>query len=337
STADKISEEIIKVFIIDSDTEIFDKYKEKLASCKDISIINTISNVEQAVYEIFRAKEKPDVILIDINIPVMDDIGATNIIKEISPSSKIIILSDTVIESQVLECFNRGASSYLTKSDALSEDLEKAIRNAYHGGLSLSSQASLMIIEKLANQKTTKETKKCLYCNRLNTTQAKYCNECGKKIFHITEDGQDNYEQNNEEEEEIIEEIVYLDENGEEIKGYYEEEIVIMEEHENLRKGETRRIREEKTEVEKKVLQKEDENLRKGETRRTGEEKIEWQEKTNFSGFTTSHYPSRSETKKLEELEEKPGTKKFTLKKTQSEKPYGSKMPVRRLKKMDHD
>jgi len=209
--ADKISEEIIKVFIIDSDTEIFDKYKEKLASCKDISIINTISNVEQAVYEIFRAKEKPDVILIDINIPVMDDIGATNIIKEISPSSKIIILSDTVIESQVLECFNRGASSYLTKSDALSEDLEKAIRNAYHGGLSLSSQASLMIIEKLANQKTAKDTKKCLYCNRLNTTQAKYCNECGKKIFHITEDGQDNYEQNNEEDEEIIEEIVYLD------------------------------------------------------------------------------------------------------------------------------
>jgi serine/threonine protein kinase len=287
----------IKVFIIDNDSQMCDKYKEKLSSCKDIEIINIISNVEQAVYEIFRAKDKPDVILIDINIPVIDGIKATKIIKEISPSTKIIILSDSVIESEVLECFNNGASSYLTKSDALSEDLEKAIRNAFLGGLSLSSQVSLMIIKNLSDQNIT-ETKKCLYCNRLNTTQAKYCNECGKNIFHITENGQNN---NNEEYEEIIEEIIYFDENGEEIDGEYEE---IIEEDETLSEEE----RNTKTE-----------------------------EKKDHSRFTISHYPSRAETKKLEELKEKPGSKKFTLKKTHSDKPYGSKMPVRRLKKLDQD
>ncbi len=299
----------IKVFIIDGNTGMCEKYREKLSYCKDINLINTISNVEQAVYEIFRTKEKPDVILIDINIPAADDdIGATNILKEISPSSKIIILSDTVIESQVLECFSRGASSYLTKSDALSEDLEKAIRNAFHGGLSISSQASLMIVEKLTNQKNTEETKKCLYCNRLNTTQAKYCNECGKKIFHISEDRTEDglygeYRENNEEEEEIIEEIIYFDESGEEINGYYEE-IVEIEEEETITK-------------EKKPKKRE--------------------EKITPSRFTPSHYPSKSETKKLDELEGKPDNKQFTLKKNQSEKPYGSRMPVRRLKKQEQD
>ncbi len=325
-TGEEKSEEPIKVFIIDGNAQMCEKYKEKLSSCKDIKVINTISNVEQAVYEIFRTKEKPDVILIDINIPAVDDdMGATNILKEISPSSKIIILSDTVIESQVLECFNRGASSYLTKSDALSEDIEKAIRNAFQGGLSLSSQASLMIVEKLANQKNTQETKKCLYCNRLNTTQAKYCNECGKKIFHITEDGTENRLDRNEdgehseEEEEIIEEIIYFDENGEEINGYYEE-IVEIEEDEDISRRET---------FTKRIGEVED--ISKGETVKKREEKI------TPSRFSLSHYPSKSETKKLEELEEKPGTKKFTLKKTQTEKPFGSKMPVRRLKKLDHD
>ncbi|NQU87325.1 MAG: response regulator transcription factor [Mariniphaga sp.] len=69
----------------------------------------------------------PDLILLDINMPVMDGVKATEIIKEKYPELKIIILSMENEEQLILHLIEKGVNGYLLKN-CESEELERAIK-----------------------------------------------------------------------------------------------------------------------------------------------------------------------------------------------------------------
>ncbi|MFP4662476.1 MAG: response regulator [Halanaerobiales bacterium] len=80
----------------------------------DFEITGIVEDGKTAVKEALSSK--PDVILMDIKMPVIDGIEATRLIKEELPDSKIIILTSFEREDSIIKAIEAGASGYLLKS-----------------------------------------------------------------------------------------------------------------------------------------------------------------------------------------------------------------------------
>lgn len=106
-----------------------------------------------------RVKQKePDVVLLDIQMPVMDGIEALEILKEKHPKVKVVMLTGFQERSFVLESLIRGASAYLKKESGI-EDLVRIISYVHENG-QYYDQEILQMIETIAD--VTKDGKKKL-------------------------------------------------------------------------------------------------------------------------------------------------------------------------------
>lgn len=98
----------------------------------EIELIGEVDNGKKAVE--FVKKDKPDIILMDISMPVMNGIVATQKIKEIDPEIKVIILTSISEKESVLSAFNSGANAYCMK-DVRSEELLRIINMVISGAI----------------------------------------------------------------------------------------------------------------------------------------------------------------------------------------------------------
>ena len=87
------------------------------------SDINEVSNGEDAVN--FCRDNKPDLIFLDIVMPVKDGVTATSEIMEINPASKIIIVSSVGTQTHIKEAIKAGAKDFIQKP--LDEELLKQV------------------------------------------------------------------------------------------------------------------------------------------------------------------------------------------------------------------
>jgi DNA-binding NarL/FixJ family response regulator len=121
---------MITVLLVDDHAILLDGLRYLLEAAGDIEVISTAANGQEAVEQ---AKlHCPDVVLMDISMPVMNGIEATKRICAICQNTKIAILSmhhTTEYRQRALEA---GAAGYLMKDSAGSE-LVAAIRTLYQG------------------------------------------------------------------------------------------------------------------------------------------------------------------------------------------------------------
>lgn len=111
---------MIKVLIAD-DVEIFrDGIKKIIEQDHEIEVIACACNGEEAV--VLNSIHKPDIILMDINMPVLDGIEATRIIKEKNSPVKILILTGFYERDNIANALENGADGYLLK-DLEQDDL----------------------------------------------------------------------------------------------------------------------------------------------------------------------------------------------------------------------
>ncbi len=89
---------------------------------------------------------RPDVVLMDILMPLMDGLEATQAIRQEFPDTEVIILTSVVDENIISQCIRAGASGYLLK-DTRSEELCSAIHAAVEGQIQLSKQIALKLAE----------------------------------------------------------------------------------------------------------------------------------------------------------------------------------------------
>ena len=111
-----------KILICD-DSILARKSLSAILSGFGYSDINEVSNGEDAVN--FCRDNKPDLIFLDIVMPVKDGVTATSEIMEINPASKIIIVSSVGTQTHIKEAIKAGAKDFIQKP--LDEELLKQV------------------------------------------------------------------------------------------------------------------------------------------------------------------------------------------------------------------
>jgi pilus assembly protein CpaE len=120
--------DVIRVMLVDDVSDTCDQLEKLLFFEKDIEVVAKAANGREAVA---LAKEhKPNVILMDINMPEMDGITATEIIVGEDPSIQVIIMSVQGETDYLRRAMMAGAREFLVKPVS-SDDLYKSIRHVY--------------------------------------------------------------------------------------------------------------------------------------------------------------------------------------------------------------
>jgi two-component system, NarL family, response regulator LiaR len=150
-----MSNQPIKVLIVDDHAMVRKGMKALLSEYEDISVIGEAANGLKAIELVNQLK--PDVVLIDLAMPVMDGIEAIKGIIAIQPNQRIIVLTSYVGDEKLLQSIKAGALGYLLK-DAQPEELVQSIRNVYLGEPSLDPTIAWRFLSKLSGAETTKRS-----------------------------------------------------------------------------------------------------------------------------------------------------------------------------------
>lgn len=136
--------ETIRVMIVDDQTLVCHGIQTILDMEPDISVVAMASNGREAIN--CARNLQPDIILMDLNMPVMDGVQSTReIVREI-PSSRIIILTIFDDDNYVFEGVSAGAIGYLMK-DVSAEDLINSVRTVAHGGAMVAPHVAAKILK----------------------------------------------------------------------------------------------------------------------------------------------------------------------------------------------
>jgi DNA-binding NarL/FixJ family response regulator len=134
----------IRIIIADDHQLFREGLANLLADSVDIEILAQAENGNEAIS---KAKElEPDVVLMDIGMPVLDGVEATRKLFDELPSMKVIALSMHANKQYIKGMFEAGASGYLFKNCAYDE-LIKAIRTVYNGKKYLSDAITEIMIQ----------------------------------------------------------------------------------------------------------------------------------------------------------------------------------------------
>ena len=120
--------ENIRVLIVDDLPETRENVRKLLQFEQDIEVINQAGTGEEAI-EMAQA-DQPDIILMDINMPGIDGIGASQRISELVPRAQIIIMSVQSDSDYLRRAMMAGARDFLTKPFG-GDELVAAIRRVY--------------------------------------------------------------------------------------------------------------------------------------------------------------------------------------------------------------
>jgi DNA-binding NarL/FixJ family response regulator len=139
---------MIKVLLVDDQSLIRQGLKALLELEADLEIIGEAENGKQAVN--LSTQLQPDVVLMDIRMPIMDGVAATKEIQKSCPGIKILVLTTFDDDEYIKAALQHGAMGYLLK-DTPSEELAVAIRAVYKGY----AQLGPGIVKKLVTQFST--------------------------------------------------------------------------------------------------------------------------------------------------------------------------------------
>ena len=138
----------IRILIADYHSITRSGIKTLISVYDDLTLVGEAANGAEAIT--MCDEVSPDVILMDINMPVIDGIEATAKIREKYPNIKIIALTSYVDKKLVTSILKAGAISYIIKNIS-PDELVKTIRDAYLGKTTFSSEASKVVVEELTN------------------------------------------------------------------------------------------------------------------------------------------------------------------------------------------
>ncbi|MEA5572857.1 response regulator transcription factor [Calothrix sp. UHCC 0171] len=143
---------MIRLLLVDDQSLVRQGLKAILSLETDLEIVGMAENGEEAIAQVEALQ--PDVILMDVRMPVMNGANATRIICEKYPQMKILVLSTYDEERDVSDVIRAGAKGYLLK-DMPSEELVNAIRCVNSGYAQLAPGLLERIVNKTSSPVNT--------------------------------------------------------------------------------------------------------------------------------------------------------------------------------------
>jgi len=142
---------IITVVIADDHVLLRDGLQTIINLEEDMRVVGAADNGAQAVE--LAARLRPDLVLMDVQMPVMSGIEAARLILEEHPATRIVMLTTFDEEQYIIESMAQGAAGFLLK-DLPGDKLIQAIRDAAKGQLLLSGVAANKLAASVARAQT---------------------------------------------------------------------------------------------------------------------------------------------------------------------------------------
>lgn len=143
----------IKLMLVDDHKMIRDGLKTYLEDVDDIEIVGEADNGQHCLDQL--ADLSPDIVLTDMNMPVMDGIDLTRAIKTDHPNIKVIALTMMGESQHIKQMLAEGAMGYLLKN-ASEEEIKIAIKNVHVGGTYYSPEVTNIIMNNIRKVKSPK-------------------------------------------------------------------------------------------------------------------------------------------------------------------------------------
>jgi DNA-binding NarL/FixJ family response regulator len=140
----------ITIILADDHTIVRQGLAKLLEGEPGFNVVGEAGNGREVVSKV--EELKPDVVIMDISMPMLNGIEATRQIKKTMPQTKVIILSMHCHDRYIRELFSLGASGYLLK-DSTGSDIIKAIQAAMDGDTYMSPPVSRLVIEDYVSTK----------------------------------------------------------------------------------------------------------------------------------------------------------------------------------------
>lgn len=162
-------DESIRVAIVDDQSLFAGGIARILATRPGIEVVGEAHDGEEAVS--LCMDQEPDVVLMDISMPVMDGVSATRKIKDLSPNTAILILTVHSDDAFVFQGIKAGAQGYLLK-DCSTEDLTHAIQTVYSGNTIMAQDIARKMLSTFENEATETEISPSLTERELQVIRA---------------------------------------------------------------------------------------------------------------------------------------------------------------------
>lgn len=138
----------IRVLVVDDHTIVRDGIIALLSLAGDIDVVGEATNGNEALKMV--SELHPDVVLMDIAMPIMGGLEATRRISKEFPKTKVLVVTQHDDKEYVFPVLESGASGLISKAGASSE-LSSGIRSVYRGDSFLSPSVARLLVENFQN------------------------------------------------------------------------------------------------------------------------------------------------------------------------------------------
>ncbi len=142
----------IRVLIADDHSVVREGLRRFLGRDPELTVVGEAADGAEAV-ELAR-QLRPDVVLMDLLMPVMDGIAATSAIRKELPETEVVALTSVLESAAVVGAVRAGAIGYLLK-DIQAPELRRAIKAAAAGQVQLTPQASVYLLHEVRTPEAT--------------------------------------------------------------------------------------------------------------------------------------------------------------------------------------
>jgi DNA-binding NarL/FixJ family response regulator len=147
--------EPLRIVIADDQASVREGLELLLDALPDIDVVGTAADGEHALELV--TEHRPDAILLDLHMPVLDGIGAIRRLAAEHPDVAVVVLTTYADDETVLHALQAGARSYLTK-DAGRTDIARTLHAAVGGLAVLSSEVQSLLIAAASAPPATAES-----------------------------------------------------------------------------------------------------------------------------------------------------------------------------------
>lgn len=139
----------ITLAIVEDLNEVREGLRQFISLNPEFTVLDTFATAEEALYDIPRLK--PDIVIMDINLPGMTGIECIRQVKSKSPATQFMMFTVYENDEKVFEALKAGASGYLLKNTGLVQMIE-ALKELYNGGSPMSSNIARKLVTMFRQQ-----------------------------------------------------------------------------------------------------------------------------------------------------------------------------------------